>query len=70
MKIRLNRYLSECGIASRRKSEEFINEGRVAVNGKVIVDLAFFLDTEKDVLMLDGEKIRPQKKVYYLLNKP
>jgi 23S rRNA pseudouridine2605 synthase len=70
MKIRLNRYLSECGIASRRKSEEFINEGRVAVNGKIIIDLAFFLDTEKDVLTLDGEKIRPQKKVYYLLNKP
>lgn len=70
MKIRLNRYLSECGIASRRKSEEFINEGRVAVNGKVVVDLALFLDTEKDVLTLDGEKIRPQKKVYYLLNKP
>ena len=70
MKIRLNRYLSECGIASRRKSEEFIKEGRVQVNGKIVVDLAFFVDSERDVISLDGEKIKQQKRVYFLLNKP
>jgi 23S rRNA pseudouridine2605 synthase len=70
MKIRLNRYLSECGIASRRKSEEFINEGRVQVNGKVVIDLAFFVDPGSDIIALDGEKIKQQKKVYFLLNKP
>ncbi len=70
MKVRLNKFLSECGIASRRKSEEFINEGRVAVNGKVVAELSFFVDEEKDIVTLDGEKIKAQKKVYYLLNKP
>jgi 23S rRNA pseudouridine2605 synthase len=70
MKVRLNRYLSECGIASRRKSEEFINEGRVAVNGKIVIDLASFIDSEKDIITLDGEKIRQAKKIYFLLNKP
>jgi len=70
MKIRLNRFLAECGIASRRKSEEFINEGRVQINGKVIIELAHFIDTDKDKISLDGELIKPQRKVYYLLNKP
>ncbi len=70
MKIRLNRYLSECGVSSRRKSEALILEGRVNVNGKMIIDLGFSVDTEKDLITLDGEKIKPQKKVYYLLNKP
>jgi 23S rRNA pseudouridine2605 synthase len=70
MKVRLNRYLSECGLASRRKSEEFIKEGRVQVNGKVIIDLAFFVEPEHDNISVDGEKIRQQKKVYFLLNKP
>ncbi|MEK6552596.1 MAG: S4 domain-containing protein, partial [Bacteroidota bacterium] len=70
MKIRLNRFLSECGIASRRKSEEFILDGRVQVNGKLIIDLAFFIDPETDQIALDGEKIKPQRKVYFLLNKP
>jgi len=70
MKIRLNRFLSECGIASRRKSEEFILDGRVQINGKTVIDLAFFIDPEKDQIALDGEKIKPQKKVYFLLNKP
>lgn len=70
MKTRLNRYLSECGVASRRKSEEFIKEGRVDINGKTIIDLAFTVDPDKDIIQLDGERIKPEKKVYYLLNKP
>lgn len=70
MKVRLNKFLSECGVASRRKSEEYINEGRVAVNGKTVNSLSFFVDDEIDVVTLDGEKIKTQKKVYYLLNKP
>jgi 23S rRNA pseudouridine2605 synthase len=70
MKVRLNRFLSESGIASRRKSEEYIKEGRVSVNGRVIFDLATTIDEELDVVKVDGEKIRPEKKVYFLLNKP
>ncbi len=70
MKTRLNRFLAECGIASRRKSEEFIKEGRVSVNKKTVTDLSFLVDPDADIISIDGEKIKPQKKVYYLLNKP
>lgn len=70
MRVRLNKFISECGIASRRKSEEFIKEGRVNINGKIITDLSFFVDEENDLIKIDGERIKPQKKIYYLLNKP
>ncbi len=70
MKLRLNRYLAACGIASRRKSEEFIKAGRVSVNGKTVSELALIIDSENDVITLDGEKLCQQKKVYFLLNKP
>jgi len=68
--IRLNKYLSQCGISSRRKAEEFILQGRVLVNEKTITDLAFKVDAGKDVVRLDGEKISPRKNIYLLLNKP
>ena len=70
MEVRLNKFLAECGIASRRNAEEYILTGRVSVNGKTIVDLATRIDTDKDVVALDGEKIKTIKKVYYVLNKP
>ena len=70
MKTRLNKFLAECGIASRRKSEEFIKEGRVTVNRKVVTDLSVVVDTDVDVIAIDGEKVKPQKKIYFLLNKP
>jgi len=70
MEIRLNKYLAECGIASRRKAEDYINEGRVSINGKTIFELSTRVDDETDVVALDGEKLRLIKKVYYILNKP
>lgn len=70
MKVRLNKFLSECGVASRRKAEEFIKEGRVTVNNKIVTELSFFVDPNTDVICLDGEKIKQQRKVYFLLNKP
>lgn len=70
MKIRLNKFLSECGISSRRKSEEYIKTGRVSVNGNIVTDFSFYVDPAVDVVYLDGEKLKPEKKVYYLLNKP
>ncbi|MGK9369047.1 pseudouridine synthase [Melioribacter sp. Ez-97] len=70
MKIRLNKFLSECGISSRRKSEEYIKTGRVSVNGEIITDFSFYVDPANDLVYLDGEKLKPEKKVYYLLNKP
>ncbi|MFZ6033558.1 MULTISPECIES: pseudouridine synthase [Melioribacter] len=70
MKIRLNKFLSECGISSRRNSEEYIKTGRVSVNGNIVTDFSFYVDPAVDVVYLDGEKLKPEKKVYYLLNKP
>ncbi|MGE5680480.1 MAG: pseudouridine synthase [Bacillota bacterium] len=70
MQIRLNKFLSECGIASRRKVEELILQGRISVNNELITHLAVKVDPEKDVIRLDGELVRPDEKVYFLLNKP
>ncbi len=66
---RLNKYISESGIASRRKAEEFITQGRVSVNEKIISDLSYKVNPG-DTVKIDGEKITPKKHVYYLLNKP
>ncbi len=68
--IRLNKYLAECGVASRRKSEELIISGRVSVNNNIVIDLATVVDPKKDEVRLDGEKIQMESKVYFLLNKP
>lgn len=68
--MRLNKFISESGIASRRKSEEYILQGRVTVNDKTVTKLAFEVDPDNDVVKLDGERIKPRKKLYFLLNKP
>ena len=67
---RLQKVLAAAGVASRRKCEELILEGAVRVNGRVVNKLPVFVDAEKDVITVDGKKIRPVRKVYYLLNKP
>ena len=69
MKTRINRFLAECGISSRRKSEELIKNGRVSVNDNIISDLNFKVEPS-DIVKLDGEKIKPKKKLYLILNKP
>ena len=66
---RLQKHLSECGVASRRKSEELILKGKVKVNDKVIKELGFKVD-EKDVVYVDNIKIEKQEKLYFLLYKP
>ncbi len=70
MKERLQKIIAKAGIASRRKAEELIKEGRVFVNGKV-AKLGDKADPYKDTVKVDGEIIKPlKKKVYILLNKP
>jgi 23S rRNA pseudouridine2605 synthase len=69
MKTRINRFLAECGVSSRRKSEELIKNGRVSVNDNIISDLNFKVEPF-DIVKLDGEKIKPEKKLYLILNKP
>ena len=70
-KMRLQKFLAECGIASRRKSEEIILQGRIKVNGNIITKLGTQIDEDKDIIELDNKKIkREEKKIYILLNKP
>ena len=69
-KERLQKILAAAGIASRRKCEELILEGLAQVNGKVVDTLPAFADPEKDVIIAMGKRIKPQPKVYFLLNKP
>lgn len=70
--IRLQKYLAICGIASRRKCEEYIEQGRVKVNGQVITKLGSKVNTNKDKIEFDGKEIENsnEKHVYILLNKP
>jgi 23S rRNA pseudouridine2605 synthase len=70
VKQRLQKVLASAGIASRRKCEELILAGSVQVNGRVVNKLPAFVEPEKDVITVDGKKIRSVRKVYYLLNKP
>ncbi len=69
-KERLQKVLAAAGVDSRRKCEQMIIDGRVRVNGKVVDRLPAFVETENDVITVDGHKIGFGKKVYYLLNKP
>ncbi len=68
--VRLNKFLADCGISSRRKVEEFITQGRVIVNDKTINNFAYYVNPTKDVVTLDGERLKPIKHIYILLNKP
>ena len=72
MEIRLQKYLAECGIASRRKSEELILNGKVSVNNKIITELGTKIDDEKDEVKYCGNIVKKQNKnhIYILLNKP
>jgi len=68
--IRLQKYLAEAGIASRRKCEEYILQGRVKVNNK-IAELGMKVNPENDVIIFDDKEVKNKEElVYILLNKP
>lgn len=69
-KMRLARFLSQAGVASRRKSEELIKEGKVSIEGKKVTDLATNVPEDSADISVGGQKVFLEKKVYYLLNKP
>lgn len=70
-KMRINRYLAGCQVASRRKSEELVKRGLVRVNGEIITDLSFRVDPEKDRVFVNNRLVSlNEDKVYYMLNKP
>jgi len=71
MKVRINKYLTLCGLGSRRKVEELILAGDVRVNGTVVRDLSTIIDSETDTVKYMGEKLKTIKTSYYLMvNKP
>lgn len=71
MEVRLQKYLADCGVASRRKAEELILRGKVKVNGQIVSALGTKINTDRDKVEFNGELIKKvKKKVYILLNKP
>jgi 23S rRNA pseudouridine2605 synthase len=68
--MRLQKYLADAGIASRRASEAIIAAGRVAVNGRIISQLGAQVDPDRDKVTVDGQPVRARKKLYIALNKP
>ena len=68
--VRLQKYLAESGVASRRASEEVILAGRVSVNGAIVQELGTKVDPIHDHVKVDGKDIRPKRKLYIAMHKP
>lgn len=70
--IRIQKFLSEAGVCSRRKAEELILQGKIKVNGKIVVELGTKINPDIDIIELEGKKIdkNTEKHIYILLNKP
>lgn len=69
--MRINKYLAECGVASRRAADEMIKAGRVSVNGKIMTEPGYDVVVENDTVKVDGKKIKPiNRYTYMMLNKP
>lgn len=67
---RLQKVLAAAGLASRRHCEEYIVDGRVTVDGKVVTALGIKVDPEKQRVCVDGERVKIEKRQYFLVNKP
>lgn len=68
--IRLNKFLAESGISSRRKADELILAFKVMVNDKIVTDLGIKIDPEKDTVKFENKALLPSKLAYYALYKP
>lgn len=67
--IRLNKYISNSGVCSRREADIYIQSGNVKVNGEVVTEMGYKVKPN-DVVVFDGAKLTPEKKEYIILNKP
>ena len=67
--IRLNKYIAHGGICSRREADDLIKTGAVTVNGKLVIEMGYKVQSN-DVVNIDGTSIKPERKHYVLLNKP
>lgn len=70
MTVRLQKFLADAGVASRRASEELITAGRVEVNGQLVRQLGSKVDPDRDHVRVDGQPVRVKRKLYVALNKP
>ena len=71
MEERLQKYLANCGVASRRKCEEYIIQGKIKVNGETVNELGTKVNPEKDIIEFENKRIKENSKhIYILLNKP
>lgn len=68
--IRLQKFLAEAGVASRRAGEEIIRAGRVSVNGQTVQELGSRVDPEHDRVAVDGKLLKLKRKLYLALHKP
>ena len=69
--VRINKYLSQCRLGSRRSVEKLIADGEITVNGKVLNDVGYVVNEEMDDVRYKGRAVRPDSsKVYVMLNKP
>ena len=68
--VRLQKFLADAGVASRRASEDIILAGRVLVNGKVVSELGTKVEPGRDQVTLDGVAVRTKRRIYAALNKP
>ncbi len=70
MKIRIQKFLSEAGVCSRRQAEEYIKGGLIKVNKKIINELGTKIDPEKDLVEFNNKVVKKEYYVYIILNKP
>ncbi|MDZ4182073.1 MAG: pseudouridine synthase, partial [Candidatus Cloacimonadaceae bacterium] len=69
--LRINRFLADAGLGSRRKVEELITSGKIRLNGEVCMDLSAMIDPAKDEVSYEGKPLSAKKQMMYLiLNKP
>ena len=68
--MRLQKFLSEAGVASRREAEDYIRDGFVLVNGDVVTTLPVFVDPAQDVVVFKGARVKLRPSAYFIANKP
>ena len=65
--VRLQKYIAMCGVASRRKAEDLIEEGRVSVNGSKVTEQGVKIEIGADKVSVDGKPIKSKNKNYYIM---
>lgn len=70
LEVRLNKFIANSGICSRREADRLIQAGVVTVNGAVVTELGTKVDIRKDIVLFGDQKLKGEEKVYLIMNKP